>query len=86
MTPAGIEPVAFRFVAEHLNNCATAASDGHIDARNMYRRENKIKTLNVLRSIAPSWLNLYSHCAFIVGCRVKFMFRSGYVSLIYLFL
>ena len=24
MTPAGIEPVPFRFVAQHLNHCATA--------------------------------------------------------------
>jgi len=24
MTPAGIEPVTFRFVAQHLNHCATA--------------------------------------------------------------
>jgi len=24
MTPSGIEPAAFRFVAQHLNHCATA--------------------------------------------------------------
>jgi len=24
MTPAGIEPATFRFVAQHLNRCATA--------------------------------------------------------------
>ena len=24
MTPAGIEPLTFRFVAQHLNHCATA--------------------------------------------------------------
>ena len=24
MTPAGIEPATYRFVAEHLNHCATA--------------------------------------------------------------
>jgi len=23
MTPAGIEPVTFRFIAQHLNHCAT---------------------------------------------------------------
>ena len=28
MTPTGIEPATFRFVAQHLNHCATAASDG----------------------------------------------------------
>jgi len=25
MTPAGIEPATFRFVAQHINHCATAA-------------------------------------------------------------
>jgi len=25
LTPAGIEPATFRFVAQHLNHCATAA-------------------------------------------------------------
>jgi len=24
MTPAGIEPATFRFVAQHINHCATA--------------------------------------------------------------
>jgi hypothetical protein len=27
LTPAGIEPVTFRFVAQHLNHCATAVPD-----------------------------------------------------------
>ena len=27
MTQAGIEPATFRFVAQHLNRCATAVSD-----------------------------------------------------------
>jgi len=26
LTPAGIEPATFRFVAQHLNRCATAVS------------------------------------------------------------
>ena len=26
LTPAGIEPVTFRFVAQHLNHCAAAVS------------------------------------------------------------
>ena len=26
LTPAGIEPATYRFVAEHLNHCATAVS------------------------------------------------------------
>jgi len=28
MTPAGIEPATFRFVAQHLNHCATAVKVG----------------------------------------------------------
>jgi len=31
--------------------------DGHTDARNMYRRENKIK-INILRNMCNRWLNL----------------------------
>jgi len=27
MTPAGIEPVTFQFVAQHLNHCATTTVD-----------------------------------------------------------
>ena len=27
MTPVGIEPATFRFVAQHLNHCATAVPD-----------------------------------------------------------
>ena len=27
LTPAGIEPATFRFVAQHLNHCATAVLD-----------------------------------------------------------
>jgi len=28
LTPAGIEPATFRFVAQHLNHCATAVPEG----------------------------------------------------------
>jgi hypothetical protein len=30
LTPAGTEPATFRFVAQHLNHCATVAPGGHI--------------------------------------------------------
>ena len=29
MTPSGIEPATFRFVAQHLNNCATAVPNNN---------------------------------------------------------
>ena len=29
LTPAGIEPAPFRFVAQHLNRCATAVPPPH---------------------------------------------------------
>jgi len=28
LTPAGIEPAIFQLVAQHLNHCATAVSEG----------------------------------------------------------
>jgi len=30
LTPAGIEPATFRFVAQHLNHCATAVPLSHM--------------------------------------------------------
>ena len=32
MTPSGIEPATFRFVAQHLNHCATAVQSGGVAA------------------------------------------------------
>jgi len=55
MTPAGIEPATFRFVAQHLNHCATAVpSSGTAFLQNitpiragdnnfLYGKETKIK-------------------------------------------
>jgi len=34
MTPAGIEPATFRFVAQHVNHCATAV--GFAKRRNLF--------------------------------------------------
>ena len=38
MTPAGIEPTTFRFVAQHLNHCATAVP---LQFRTVYDSEDK---------------------------------------------
>ena len=35
MTLAGIEPATFRFVAQHLNHCATPVPDGSVIGTNM---------------------------------------------------
>ena len=40
MAPAGIEPTTFRFVAEHLNHCATAVP---MDHRSMYYLNHSIR-------------------------------------------
>jgi len=37
MTPAEIEPATFRFVAQHLNHCATAVNYTIIAAYNLYK-------------------------------------------------
>ena len=31
LTPAGIEPATFRFVAQHLNHCATAVPSKRVE-------------------------------------------------------
>jgi len=36
MTPAGIEPATFRFVAQHLNHCATAVPELHVSIFNIW--------------------------------------------------
>ena len=41
LTPAGIEPATYRFVAQHLNHCATAPRDVKVNKPlmiNNYRR------------------------------------------------
>ena len=44
LTPAGIEPATFRFVAQHLNHCATPPKRGHF---RKYIR-NTLEVLNVV--------------------------------------
>jgi len=36
MTPAGIEPTTFRFVAQHLNHCATAVPQINVIVYSFY--------------------------------------------------
>jgi len=43
MTPAGIEPVTFRYVAQHLNHCDTAVP-------------NALHDLTVIKLSLASWV------------------------------
>jgi len=36
MTPAGIKPATFRFVAQHLNHCATAVPNLEYTTKKFY--------------------------------------------------
>jgi len=38
LTPAGIEPATFRFVAQHLNHCATAVLVHHLNTQVFMKR------------------------------------------------
>ena len=40
VTPAGIQPATFRFVAQHLNHCATAVPPGQV----IYKQKHKISS------------------------------------------
>ena len=50
ITPSGIEPVTFRFVAQHLNHCATVVPACMWVAAIMFARHPKIP-LNILETI-----------------------------------
>jgi len=43
MTPAGIEPATFRFVAQHLNHCATLPRSPYVS----YYEDRINKTGNI---------------------------------------
>ena len=49
MTPSGIEPTIFRFVAQHFNHCATVRSP---------EKSNK----HINKICAPSWFYLQDSC------------------------
>jgi len=46
LTPAGIEPATFRFVAQHLNHCATAVPQIRFGDTEHYRRTATQNNLN----------------------------------------
>ena len=44
MTPVGIEPATFRFVAQHLNHCATA-----VPTHNLHKRQTSVPSAGLER-------------------------------------
>ena len=66
LTPAGIEPATFRFVAQHLNHCATA-----VPLRNCTNLKKKIPV--TLAAIEPETFRFVAqhlnHCATAVPLR-----------------
>jgi len=69
LTPAGIEPATFRFVAQHLNHCATGVTS-----------RVKIFIFYLLKDNSAPWsylcINLAYLCAMLIFC-------TGWVSEIY---
>jgi len=59
LTPAGIKPATFRFVAQHLNHCATAVPFRILcpDILQFWRSRSEIETFkNVKLSLSYGWL------------------------------
>jgi len=74
LTPAGIEPATFLFVAQHLNHCATAVPMyiyiiWLIYARIDERSENKRNTQNVIKvTFGISFRSEYARRVFKCSC------------------
>ena len=57
MTPAGIEPATFRFVAQHLNHCATAVPQVPVDTTIHYSVTTQLKPTACFGLFIPSHLH-----------------------------
>jgi len=53
LTPAGIEPATFRFVAQHLNHCATAVPNNVLDSSEI------LQDITQKSLIKPATQNVY---------------------------
>ena len=51
LTPAGIEPATFRFVAQHLNHCATAVFTKYSAGNNISERVAQVPRQGKLKNI-----------------------------------
>ena len=98
LTPAGIEPATFRFVAQHLNHCATAVPTNKcVDILNFIRISRRVpENLEVLSpqgcKATSSDANQHQNCipdtnpySFIRGCnRVGLRPHIRWVRLLFL--
>jgi len=56
MTPAGIEPATFRFVAQHLNHCVTAVTVCAENLANPVNRVGRIQSRSMVKQVVDlSW-------------------------------
>ena len=61
LTPAGIEPATFRFVAQHLNHCATAVPKQLLgDVKNEKILENKRRSVRLYSVENSLWNSLWT--------------------------
>jgi len=48
MTPSGIEPVTFRFLAQYLNHCATTVPNNTVCRQEKFITETEVEILRLL--------------------------------------
>jgi len=53
LTPAGIEPATFRFVAQHLNHCATAVPSTHSAEKKFQKHFRNVVSFRVFQDHKP---------------------------------
>jgi len=51
MTPAEIEPATFRFVAQHLNHCATAVPKNQAIVTLILKKEGNVFVQAIMRRV-----------------------------------
>ena len=62
LTPAGIEPATFRFVAQHLNHCATAVRLLNVGQYRIYTKTT-LNFIQFLQFQSQDWLKIVPNSA-----------------------